>query len=147
MFYRDSEFYTSASSIEACSKEDALYVDIEHYDELTAERDALVAQIEQLRLKAKKLIFQAERALECDIGNYHTLKGTAYALDNWLDSTPAQCLAERDSEVAASAFADGGSAQKAFWDGFERGAINGAANIRQHWNEYLQLRQQAKGGE
>jgi hypothetical protein len=39
-------------------------------------------------------------------------------------------------ELATKAYEEGGSAQKAFWEGFERGAIKGAANIRQHWNEY-----------
>lgn len=36
-----------------------------------------------------------------------------------------------------SAYEEGGSAQKAFWDGFERGAISENRNIRSHWNRYL----------
>jgi len=36
-----------------------------------------------------------------------------------------------------SAYDEGGSAQKAFWDGFERGTLSESGNIRAHWNQYL----------
>jgi len=106
---------------------------------LTAERDALVAalavdtyeealqEIDSLRIGVQRGIEAAEQVEQLQ-----------KLMTVWHDP------AERDAEVADRAFSDGGSAQKAFWDGFERGAINGAANIRQHWNEYLQLRQVAK---
>jgi hypothetical protein len=61
---------------------------------LKAERDALQAQAEVLRVKSKALVEQAERALDFDVGNHHALKGTAYALGNALDATPTACLAQ-----------------------------------------------------
>ena len=39
-----------------------------------------------------------------------------------------------------SAYEEGGSAQKAFWDGFERGTMEPGGNIRANWNQYLNLK-------
>ena len=36
--------------------------------------------------------------------------------------------------------------KKHFGTGLKEGVINGPDNIRQHWNEYKKLRQQAKAG-
>jgi len=36
-----------------------------------------------------------------------------------------------------AAYDEGGSAQKAFWDGFERGTMDPGGNIRANWNQYL----------
>jgi hypothetical protein len=56
--------------------------------------EELQAQIEVLRQKGRLLVEQAERALDFDIGNYHALKGSAYALDNAIDTTASICLAQ-----------------------------------------------------
>jgi hypothetical protein len=74
---------------------------IELVDIVTAERDALSAQVELLRGKSKALIEQAERVLYYDIENYLALKGFAYALDNALDATPAACLAQVRAEAVS----------------------------------------------
>lgn len=95
----------------------------------------LDVQVQQLRAH-NEMLMQASWEMKEGVPD------AFYKIKNIRNTTPAQCLAE----VKAQAFEDGGSAQKAFWDGFERGAINGAANIRAHWNEYLQIRQQAKAG-
>ena len=130
------------------------------FERLTTERDAALAQVEQLRkIKldeiSNELIFETERAIKqrdeylktgistaSHGGSHDTCFGFILNkhFGSVLNKTPAQCLAE----VKAQAYEEGGAAQKAFWDGFERGAIKGAENIRRHWNEYLQLRQQAK---
>lgn len=100
------------------------------FDNLQRERDEFAAQVERLtRITFDVVCASAILGVPIHEEEIH------------------KCLAARDSEIKAQAFEDGGSAQKAFWDGFERGAINGAANIRTHWNEYLQLRRQAKAGE
>lgn len=41
------------------------------------------------------------------------------------------------TKSASDDFRDGTSIQKAFWEGFERGAMSDNANIRHHWNEYV----------
>lgn len=49
------------------------------------------------------------------------------------------------SEIIADALSDGSLAQKAFWEGFERGTLSDCKNIRAHWNEYIA--KVRKGGE
>lgn len=39
-----------------------------------------------------------------------------------------------------AAFDEGGSVQKAFWDGFERGTMDPGGNIRANWNQYLTIK-------
>jgi hypothetical protein len=51
--------------------------------------EELQSHVEVLREKGRLLVVQAERALDFDVGNHHALKGSAYALDNALDSIPA----------------------------------------------------------
>lgn len=89
--------------------------------------EELAAQVEVLNGYVTHLI---ER-----VGAGATLTDVTEMLEIWVglpEQTPSTCLAQ----VKAEAFNEGGSAQKAFWEGFERGVINGAANIRGHWNEY-----------
>ena len=73
-------------------------------EKVTAERDALAAQVEVLRGKSKALIEQAERVLYYDIENYLALKGFAYALDKALDATPAACLAKVQAEAGRAGY-------------------------------------------
>lgn len=80
---------------------------IAEIESLTAERDALQTQVDELRVKSKALVEQAERTLDFDIGNHHALKGTAYALDNALDATPAACLAHVRAEAGRAGFVAG----------------------------------------
>jgi hypothetical protein len=69
--------------------------------------EELAAQVEVLRQKGRLLVEQAERALDFDIGNYHALKGSAYALDNALDATPAACLAHVKADAGRAGFVEG----------------------------------------
>lgn len=110
--------------------------------ELTNERDQLKAQVEQLE--------NQNTVLKDKYGEPESYKAVVYDID-CADEKIKQALIrqgwvppEQITEIKAQAYEDGGSAQKAFWDGFERGAISGSANIRAHWDEYLQIRQQAK---
>lgn len=69
--------------------------------------------------------------------------GLAYdECEKRLNQSPKTSLAEHD-------YRDGGAAQKAFWEGFESGAINGAVNIRSRWEEYksVQYAKRVKDGE
>lgn len=67
--------------------------------ELIAQNAELVAQVEALKHKGRRLVKQAERALDFDIGNYHALKGSAYALDDAIDATPTQHLRDIQAEA------------------------------------------------
>lgn len=74
--------------------------------ELTAERDALKAQVEQLRTEINGIV-----ADSAGVAGYH-LNGDVAFWDEFdllemLDKYPAQCLAERDAEVATNAFIAG----------------------------------------
>lgn len=109
---------------------------IKDRDAAEQERDEALATVEQFHTFAES--WNPE-----DAAKDPAFSDTFFDLIN---QTPTQALADLKAEVAREAYEDGGSAQKAFWDGFERGAISGAANIRQHWNEYLQIRQAAVGG-
>lgn len=53
-------------------------------------------------------------------------------------------LAALKAQWQADQYADGMPAQKAFWEGFERGAIKGQVNIRSHWEEWKSFRQRAR---
>jgi len=55
----------------------------------------------------------------------------------------AEFTGDLKAQWQAEQYSDGMPAQKAFWEGFERGVMNGAVNIRAHWNEYKQRVQEA----
>ena len=117
----------------------------EQVEQVEREREQLKAQVDRIKTEINAIINDSQ-----GVAGYYLHGDVAlwdeFGLLDILQETPAQCLAEHDAEVAAKAYHDGGSAQKAFWNGFERGVINGPDNIRQHWNEYKKLRQQAKAG-
>ena len=97
------------------------------------ERDALAAQVEVLSTWLKvcaSLVNQdAGTAVDWLIENHVDMERAA-------ETTPSACLAH----VRAEEFADGGLAQKAFWEGFERGTFSHNKNIRAHWSEWSEFK-------
>lgn len=89
-------------------------------EELAEKHDALAAQVEVLR--------EAWEAVKATDWNK--------PLDEAFAATPAACLAQARAEE----FADGGLAQKAFWEGFERGTVSHNKNIRSHWEEWSEFK-------
>lgn len=108
------------------------------------ERDEALAYAERLQ----PVIKNAARLMR-STGNMSGWHEKADKAESMLSEQPSTALAVLKAQWQVEQYGDGKPAQKAFWDGFERGAINGAANIRQHWNEYcanIQRAQEAGDG-
>lgn len=102
--------------------------------------EELQAQVERLRDEITAIM-----ADSCGVAGYHyngeiARWGEFSDLEEMLSETPTQSLAALKAQWQAEAdqYEDGMPAQKAFWEGFERGSVGcNNLNIRAHWREYV----------
>lgn len=90
--------------------------------------------------------------LEIDLPDYDQLANELQSAKTTLEAIAAllnpngytglslvELVEYRLTKERLSAYEEGGSAQKAFWDGFERALMSENKNIRAHWNCHLEL--------
>lgn len=97
----------------------AVLEEIEHRDDHAESADMLANEI--------------ARFFSVDIGEHSSAN---FPWGNAFEAIPDTTLAALKAQWQAEQYSDGMPAQKAFWEGFERGVMNGPVNIRAHWNEY-----------
>lgn len=156
----DETFYPlTARKIELCGDyfadcnllADAIAQDMKAYEELERERNELTAQVERLR---GMLQDKAAKPVCCGNGSGDPQSGFSccgcpdFTLPEdvvaVLSEQPPATLAALKAQWQADQYADGMPAQKAFWEGFERGAVKGPVNIRSHWEEWKSFSQRAQ---
>ncbi|PHS64374.1 MAG: hypothetical protein COB09_08345 [Thalassobium sp.] len=100
-------------------------------------------ELVEARSELDEMAARVERFREIVV-SYYTTGVCVSDVKNILAETPPPAALEAlKSQWQADQYNDGMPAQKAFWEGFERGVMNGAVNIRAHWNEYKQRVQEA----
>jgi len=124
------------------------YSAINSDDMIIQTAEAALALIERLRgIKPELPPYPGEEPHREDLPRYGLRwNGPAEPLATpMLDGywTPYHMAAGIKAQLQEVQYNDGMPAQKAFWEGFERGVMNGAVNIRAHWNEYKQRVQEA----
>lgn len=121
-----------------------LEIDLPDYDQVFAERDNAWRELRDIR-KAINANPEESTADECQ-----RISSQLNSAKSQLEAIRAILLPDCDTGVSLvellqqrlngerlTAFSEGGSAQKAFWDGFERGTMEPGGNIRANWNQYL----------
>jgi uncharacterized protein YhaN len=112
-----------------------LYQLREHADKMQVERDTLKQQNAELAAQVEAL-----RGHLAQFPKTETLE-EAVAWEDKAKSLTKATLPQCPLEVKSDDFSDGCLAQKAFWEGFERGTISHNKNIRSHWSEWSELKQ------
>jgi hypothetical protein len=124
-----------------------LEIDLPDYDQVCAERDNAWRELCDIR-KAINANPEESTFDECvrvanQLDSAKTTLAAITALLNpngYTGLSLPELIEYRMAKERLSAYDEGGSAQKAFWDGFERGTMEPGGNIRANWNQYLNLK-------